>query len=454
VSAKLRNLLTIVGPGILVAATGVGAGDLATASFTGNALGTAVLWAVVLGAFLKFVLNEGLARWQLATGDTLLEGCVERFGRPVLWLFLCYLIFWSFLVAAALMSAVGATCHAMLPLWGEENLFGNQLGELFGNPLRLENQDADKIFYGIVHSLVAVVLVRVGGYRLFARIMGVCIGVMFVVVLLTAVVLRPPVGEVLTGLLWPTIPPRGVAWTVALMGGVGGTVTVLCYGYWIREEGRGGAEQLKTCRIDLMTAYAITAVFGLAMVVIGSRIGPIEGGGATLIVEIARQLETTLGAIGPIGKWAFLIGAWGAIFSSLLGVWQSVPYLFADCCSLARRHGDNKEPCRIDPQSLPYRAYLLGIALVPIVGLIAVDFKTIQKKYAIVGAMFIPLLALVLLVLNGRARWVGARLKNSLWTTLILIGTLLFFLVVGVLQIHNKWFAEESAAEQTSAERE
>ena len=97
-SGKLRNLLAVVGPGILVAATGVGAGDLATASFTGSALGLAVLWAVVLGAFLKFVLNEGLARWQLATGETLLEGAVDRFGRPVQWIFLGYLVSLVFLV--------------------------------------------------------------------------------------------------------------------------------------------------------------------------------------------------------------------------------------------------------------------------------------------------------------------------------------------------------------------
>ena len=58
----MRRLLLIIGPGLLVAATGVGAGDLATGAFTGNQLGVAVLWAVVLGAVLKFVVNEGLAR--------------------------------------------------------------------------------------------------------------------------------------------------------------------------------------------------------------------------------------------------------------------------------------------------------------------------------------------------------------------------------------------------------
>jgi hypothetical protein len=32
-----------------------------------------LLWAVAVGAFFKFVLNEGIARWQLATGSTALE---------------------------------------------------------------------------------------------------------------------------------------------------------------------------------------------------------------------------------------------------------------------------------------------------------------------------------------------------------------------------------------------
>lgn len=52
--------LSVIGPGILVAATGVGAGDLATATLSGATLGCGVLWAVIVGAGLKFVLNEGL----------------------------------------------------------------------------------------------------------------------------------------------------------------------------------------------------------------------------------------------------------------------------------------------------------------------------------------------------------------------------------------------------------
>ena len=50
-SSRWPGFLIVIGPGLLVAATGVGAGDLATASFTGSQLGTAVLWAVLVGGF-------------------------------------------------------------------------------------------------------------------------------------------------------------------------------------------------------------------------------------------------------------------------------------------------------------------------------------------------------------------------------------------------------------------
>ena len=58
------------GPGLAIAATGLGAGDLIVASVAGAKFGTTILWAAVLGALMKYVMNEGLTRWQLATGTT------------------------------------------------------------------------------------------------------------------------------------------------------------------------------------------------------------------------------------------------------------------------------------------------------------------------------------------------------------------------------------------------
>ena len=49
-----------------------------------------------------------------------------------------------------------------------------------------------------------------------------------------------------------------------------------------------------------------------------------------------------------------------------------------------------------------------------------------QKAYAVVGAFFLPLLAVVLLVLNGRRQLVGAD-NNRPWTVVALLGVLCFF---------------------------
>ncbi len=324
-TSRKKTLLAIIGPGILVAATGVGAGDLATAAFTGSRLGIAVLWAVVVGAFLKFVITEGLTRWQLATGSTLLEGCVQHLGRPFRWLFLLYFSVWSFLVAVALMSACGAMAHAIRPLFSPEN---------------------DKILYGIIHSMLAVILVSLGGYRLFEKVMTACIGIMFFVVVITAIALQPPIGEVLGGLFVPSIPnlrSGGLEWTIALLGGVGGTLTVLAYGYWIREEGRTGTDDMRLCRVDLATGYTMTALFGMSMLIIGSQLAGVDGKGTRLLVDLAEGLQLTFGNFGIVAKWAFLIGAWGAVFSSLLGVWQSLPYLFTDFCNMTGTAAGSRE---------------------------------------------------------------------------------------------------------------
>ena len=407
--------LRIIGPGILVAATGVGAGDLATGAFAGNRLGVAVLWAVVVGAALKWCINEGLARWQLVTGTTFLQGCFARWGRPFGYLFLIYLVIWTIPLATALMSACAVAVASIVPAW---------------------NTHAGRAILGIVHSGVALFLVRQGGFKLFERIMGCCIAMMFVVAIMTAVALRPDPQEIARGLLWPhAADSDGSGWVIALLGGVGGTLTIVCYGYWIREEQRHGVESIPVCRADLAVGYLVTALFGIAMVIIGSQLEPIDGKGASLVITVAERLEATFGQSGRVLRWLFLIGAWGAFFSSLLGVWQSVPYLFADTCrglTTSLRHdeegvGDGHSDLT---KTLAYRGYLYGMATIPSLGLLYDNFRDVQKIYAIVGALCIPLLSLLLLRLNRSAalghfryRWpMTAALLGSVFVSVWLLG--------------------------------
>ena len=407
-TARRRSLVGMIGPGLLLAATGVGAGDLATGTFVGGLLGTAVLWAVVVGAAMKFVVTEGLARWQIATGETLIEGVAARAGCWALWLFLPYLLLWSFFVGSALMSATGATLHAMVPVFAEAK--------------------TGKIVFGAAASIVGLVLVWLGGYRLFEDVMRICIGVMFATVVLTAILLWPGTGAVLEGLFVPRIPEaggEGVTWTLALIGGIGGTLTVLCYGYWLREEGRDAPEDLASCRVDLFTGYAMTAIFGIAMVIIGSNVN-IEGSGAQLLVTLSERLDLVMGAPG---KWLFLAGTFGAVFSSLLGVWQSVPYLFAD--SWALLNGTRDTDTRLDTSSKPSRGFLVAIATLPMLGLFW-RFRDVQMFYAVIGAWLFPILAVTLLIFNGRRAWVGQHFANRPVTVVALFVVLVFFSYLGL----------------------
>jgi Mn2+/Fe2+ NRAMP family transporter len=407
---KPRSLFALLGPGLLLAATGVGGGDLATASFVGDLLGTAVLWAALVAAFLKFVVTEGLARWQLATGDTLLEGVAHRFGRGVIGVFLAYLLLWSFFVGSAQMSANGATLHAMFPVFADAR--------------------DGKIAFGVISSLVGVALVFWGGFRAFEIAMRICVGTMFAMVIAAAYFFWPGTGAVLEGLFVPRIPrmdANAIIWTVALIGGLGGTLTVLSYGYWMREVGRNGREDLNACRIDLGASYLITAIFGIAMMIVGRTIH-VEGEGTGLLVSLSNQIGV---ALGPAGRWVFLIGTFGTVFSSLLGVWQAAPYLFADSWRLLTT--ERGAPVTVDTRAKPYRLFLIVLACVPMIGLF-MSFREVQKIYTVIGAYIFPTLALALIIMNGRTAWVG-QLRNRWPTVIALVGVLVFFTFLAIANI-------------------
>ena len=410
-SPRPRLRFSTIAPGILLAATGVGAGDILTTSLAGSEVGLALLWAVLAGAILKFVLTEGVARWQLATGTSLLEGWTCHLGGWIRWVFFVYLLLFTMSVGGALVTACGVAGSGLLPL---------------GEPV------ASKIAWGILHSLAGLALAWYGSFRLFEVVMSVLVGAMFVTVVATAVLTGPDWSAVAQGLL-PSIPPGGRAWSLAVIGGVGGTVTLLSYGYWIREEGRAGAKDLAVCRLDLGVGNAITALFGVAALTIGSRI-ELEGQGSTLALQLAGQLASVVGAWG---KWIFLIGFWGAVFSSLLGVWQSVPYLFATFFDLTRGKPQGSVQVSDLRRSTPYRAFLLFISSAPLIFLWR-SVREIQLAYGLIGALFLPLLALTLLMLNNRRQLVGASLRNHWAINAVLMLALLFFAYLGIHEIYER----------------
>ena len=82
-------------------------------------------------------------------------------------------------------------------------------------------------------------------------------------------------------------------------------------------------------------------------------------------------------------------------------------------------------------RSRPYRLYLIGLGLTSIGGLFT-SFVTVQKVYAMLGALFIPILALALLLLSGRG--VGGYRNGPLATLMLVacLGLFLLFLLLGL----------------------
>ncbi len=411
-SSRASSLLRAIGPGVVIAATGVGAGDLLAAMLAGSDFKTALVWVVVVGAALKLGLNEGVARWQLATGTTLLEGWCRHLGRPFQLYFLVYLVLWSFIVAGGLMSACGVSAHALWPILGIRQ-------------------------WAILHSLIALVLVAAGRYAFFEGLMKAMVGLMMMTLLVSLAMVGPDIGGLLRGLV-PSLPPGSAATTLSLMGGVGGSVTLLAYGYWIREKGWSGSGSLTHVRIDLGVGYALTGLFGVAMLLLAATVLGGGGGmppGSEALVACGDAIRDATGArlgaaAGRAVAWIFLVGVWGAVFTSTLGVWNGVPYLFADFLDCMRGRFHNE----VDPHGAPYRGYLLFLALPPIAILFLDRPIWVIKVYTLTGGLFMPLLAGSLLWLNSRRRLVGD-LRNGFFAASTLALALLLFAAIAARQI-------------------
>lgn len=371
---SLFTRLRALGPGLILAAAGIGAGDVVVASVTGIRHDLVLLWAIVLTAALKFVLTEALARWQLATGETIIRAWVTRLPRWVSVCFAGYLLLWTFLVGASLSSACGLAGASVFP----------------GIPLPV---------WGCLHAGAAALLVAGNRFAGFQRVMKTLIGVMALCVFVCALLARPDPAALAAGLLWPRLPAGSGSAVLALLGGIGGSLTVVCYAYWLRESGWQGAARLRTVRADVGLAYAFTGLFGIALVVIASGVDAPAAGGTRIALEVAERLQA---AAGPAAKAIFLAGFWCTVFTAMLGVWQGVPSVYVDLVSAWRGGAPDARRDRI--------TYLLALGFLAGPPLLLLWFRqpvAVVLTFSIAGAFFMPFLAGTLLYLNNRRAWLG-----------------------------------------------
>ena len=394
---------SLIGPGIVVAATGVGAGDLIATLIAGSRFGYALLWAAVVGTVLKIALAEGVGRWSLASGRTMFDGWSSLPGGVgrVNWAtayFGVYVVLWGFVYGGAAMTAAALPLATLMPV-------------------------LDLKTWGMLSGVLGLILVWFGGYGLFEKIMTALVGVMFVTVVGLAVIVTPDLPSLLRG-AWPTFPEGSLFYTLGLIGGVGGTITIAAYGYWLRAKGWGGAEWMGVMRLDNRVAYAVTGVFVVAMLIVGAEL--LHAGGVALqsgdrgLLDLGAVLEDRFGR--PIAV-AFLVGFWATSFSSLIGVWQGVSLLFGDFWAHMRGRPE-ADGVRADGGPA-FRAYALWLTFPPMLLLFMDRPFALIIAYGALGALFMPFLAGTLLWLLNSSRtpaeWRSGWLSNTLLTAAALL---------------------------------
>lgn len=401
---KLRGW-KIVGPGLVVAATGVGAADLVATLVAGSRYGYALLWAVIVGTAMKIVLVEGAGRYSLATGRTIFQGW-RSLGRWTSLYFGPYIVVWGFIYGATAMSSSALPLAALIP----------------GVPLWA---------WAILSGITGFILVWFGKYAAVEKITAVLVALMFVVIVGLAILALPHIPTMLRGLV-PIIPEGGLIYTLALAGGVGGTITLAAYGYWLREKGWATPRWMRVMQLDNTTAYVVTGIFVVAMLIVGAEV--LYSAGITVssndkgLLDLDMVLRERYGdLIGVL----FLVGFWAASFSSVIGVWSGVSLMFADFWGNLRNKPAGHPDTR--PNGKYTRFYLLWLTFPPMLLLLLDRPIFLILLYGVLGALFMPFLAVTLLGLLNTDR-VPKQWRNGWFTNLMLGLCAILFLVLGVYQ--------------------
>ncbi|MQA91212.1 MAG: divalent metal cation transporter [Gemmatimonas sp.] len=367
VSRRVRG-----GPGWIVAAAFIGPGTVTVATLAGAGFGLVLLWALLFSTLATIVLQEMSARLGVVTGLGLGEAVRRRFAKPVL-------------RAASILLIIAA-----IVLGNAAFEMGNLLGAALGIEAALTGQTR---VWALAMAGVAAVLLWTGSYRLLERVLMSMVGVMAIVFVVTAAVVFPAPGELLRGLLVPTLPDGALLFTVALIGTTVVPYNLFLHSSTVRERFRG-AEELGAARRDLVLSILVGG--GVSMAILITSAGTIHQAGidVTGAPDMARQLEPVLGA------WAtgfFAVGLFAAGMTSSITAPLAAAYATAGALGW--------QP---DLRSRSFRT-VWGLVL----GTGALAATTgVQPVEAILFAqaangVLLPAVALFLLLAVNDSRWMG-----------------------------------------------
>ncbi|MEA3368284.1 MAG: Nramp family divalent metal transporter [Planctomycetota bacterium] len=399
----LWGMLLVLGPSLIWCGEYIGSGEVIIATRTGAALGTAVLWAVVVGITLKYWIGLCGARYTVATG----EGMVDCFARaPAGRYWLVPIVFIGQVFAG--ITSIGALAVAAATF----------LGELI--PLG----DHSTLIWGSIVTVFACIVVGSGRFSLLKTIMGLLVLVIVIGVLYVAAHTLPAMRELLVGAFGfqvPEVPDWVLAadpdvksvWSevLPLLGwAAGGFASQVWYTYWVMGAGYGMAADrkwgmpadearlaslsaedarqvrpwLRVVAWDATFALVIGIVVTAAFLVAGAGIlRPAQSlpKGPQVAFELSRLFSERW---GEVGGTLFILSGTAAMISTQLGQLAGWPRLLADCF---------RNMCRPFGRIAPRKQFRLFLALFLVTNLtICALFGTSPVYLVKMGAIFDGLL--------------------------------------------------------------
>lgn len=405
-----RRWMSYAGPGLVLAAASVGAGDLITPISGASIYGMGLLWVAAVGVLIKFGVTEAVGRHFIASGRTI----VASAGSVARWV---PYLFFAFFLVIALVYGAGLSSVASLAV----------AGLVPGTPA---------VLTPILISLIAAGIVLWGRYNTFENVMKYFILVKFGLMLALAVITLAQAEDLAPFLstLRPTLPTGSLIDVIALIGGVGGTAGIAAYGYWVREKGWRVKEWLPIMRLDAAMSYATILLFVVATTIVGT--GMVYGSGRSVQdADGLAALADPIGAhLGSATRALFLVTFLMVVMSALVGGFNALAYLLADSLRTIRLVPDEQADAYVSENSWVFRGFVLLCLVSSVTVMFTGQPVTLVLLYASAGSLVLPLLAATLLVLLNR-KDVAPQFRNRLGSNSILGAALAMFVVLAAVQV-------------------
>jgi Mn2+/Fe2+ NRAMP family transporter len=388
-----REYLRSLGPGIVVVLTWLGAGDLVAAGVAGGNYGYALMWALALSLALRFVFVSALARYQLCNprGEGVVDALVRLHPAYAPFLLVACQVF-GHVNGASLNAGLGEVSTALLGI---------------GSPAQ----------WSLVWIASALALAFRQRYARIELLFKLFLGLLAISLLGSALWVGPDGGAALRGTLTPALPPQigpfaSIGVVLAMAGAVGGSLMNLVYPDFLDQKGWRGPRYLRVQRLDLGLAVAAMVVLDLAVWTLGAEL--VHGSGRTIAnLEDLTQLLAL--ALGPAGRVLFLLGAFAAIYTSVLGSALGLAGLARRAWTSAQR---GTGPAARSASALRvYRATLLVCLVSPTPWLASGDsnFVALTLVANTFSVVLVPALAGGLWWITARADFAGAQHRNRWW---------------------------------------